>query len=161
MSDSSAQNKLTTIEEGTELQGSLASKGGVLVNGTIRGDVSVPVLTVTENGQVIGKVQAGVLRSAGVVEGAMTADEMYVCGTVRDKTVIQAKTLEVNPERRTDPDFVVFGDCVLNVGEEPALRVGSGERAAAEVVPRGAGVQASGADEAAPEPRPVAADAAP
>lgn len=133
MSDSSAHRKLTTIEEGTELKGSLNSKCPVLVHGVVRGDVTVPSLTVTQSGQVIGQVTAGELRSSGVLEGTITADEMYVSGSVRDNSVITAKSLEVNPERSGDPAFVVFGTCVLNVGDEPALRGESaGDRRAAE-----------------------------
>ena len=123
MSDDTSERKVTTVEAETEFKGTLTSTCSVLVRGTIDGQVNAPELTVTETGQVVGQVNARELRSSGVLQGHLTGETMYISGTVRDKTVIRARSLEVNPQRLTDPLHVVFGDCVLEVGDEPAVVV--------------------------------------
>jgi cytoskeletal protein CcmA (bactofilin family) len=131
MSDDTSEHKGTTVAAETEFKGTLTSTCAVLVRGTIDGQVDAPELTVTETGQVVGQINARELRSSGVLQGHLTGETMYISGTVRDNTVIRAGALEVNPQRLTDPLHVVFGDCVLEVGDEPAVVVREPRRAAA------------------------------
>jgi cytoskeletal protein CcmA (bactofilin family) len=132
MSDTPRERKVTTVEAESEFKGTLTSKCSVLVHGTVDGQVNTPELTVTDTGLVVGIVTARELRSSGVLQGHLTAETMYISGTVRDNTVIRARSLEVNPARLTDPLHVVFGDCVLEVGDEPAIAVRAPRDRAAE-----------------------------
>jgi len=157
MTDDTRERKVTTVEAESEFKGTLTSKCPVLVHGTVDGQVNTPELTVTDTGLVVGHVTARELRSSGVLQGHLTAETMYISGTVRDNTVIRARSLEVNPSRLTDPLHVVFGDCVLEVGDEPAVGVREPlDRAAERPTAAKASIAAADARENAAE-RPVPA----
>lgn len=113
--------KRTLVEEGTELKGTLRSSCPVVVNGSIDGQIESPALTVTRSGSVQGSVQAKELRSDGVLAGNIDADNVYLSGTVRDNTVIRARTLEVKLAQQKGKLEVTFGECLLDVGDEPAV----------------------------------------
>ncbi len=120
-SNSGEQSRQTTVEEGTEFKGTLSSTCPVVVRGVLDGDIRAPSLTVAQSGTVIGNVRAHSIRSEGVLAGNVDADEVSLSGSVRSETVIRAKTLEVklrHDERKLE---VTFGECILEVGDEPAL----------------------------------------
>jgi cytoskeletal protein CcmA (bactofilin family) len=116
-----AQDKQTTVEEGTEFKGTLQSTCHVVVRGVVDGDLTAPTITVSETGTVIGNVKADSIRSEGVLAGRVDADDVYLSGSVRSDTVIRAKHLEVKLQRRTEKLEVTFGECILEVGDDPAL----------------------------------------
>lgn len=110
--------KHTLVEEGTEFTGKLSSNCPIVVMGKVEGEVAGPVIHVTKSGTVAGTVKVKELHSAGEVAGEVQADAVRISGRVRDKTVIKAKSLEVN--LNSDHGMqVVFGECELAVGDEP------------------------------------------
>jgi cytoskeletal protein CcmA (bactofilin family) len=114
-----SEQKETLIEQGTEFKGSFASDCPVVVKGRVEGDISAPSLVVSKTGAVSGIVKVKELRSEGELAGEYEADAVHLSGTVKDKTVIRARSLEVklNPERGRME--VVFGECELDVGDMP------------------------------------------
>ena len=60
------------------------------------------------------------LRSQGELSGDVDADVVQLSGSVKDNTVIRAKSLEVKLSPPTGKLQVVFGDCTLDVGEGAA-----------------------------------------
>jgi cytoskeletal protein CcmA (bactofilin family) len=114
------QIKQTTVEEGTELRGTLHSRCEVVVRGVVDGDLTAPSVVVSPTGTVVGNVKADCIRSEGVLAGHVDANEVYLSGSVRSDTVIRAKTLEVKLQRQNDKLEVTFGACVLEVGADPA-----------------------------------------
>jgi cytoskeletal protein CcmA (bactofilin family) len=121
MSEKSAlpTGKHTLVEEGTEFKGSLSSKCPIVVMGKVEGEVSGPVIHVTDSGVIAGNVKVKELQSAGEVAGVVEADEVRISGKVRDKTVIRARSLEVSLTSSKGGMEVVFGECELSVGDEP------------------------------------------
>jgi cytoskeletal protein CcmA (bactofilin family) len=115
------QIKQTTVEEGTELRGTLHSRCEVVVRGVIDGDLTAPSVVVSPTGTVVGNVKADCIRSEGVLAGHVDANEVYLSGSVRSDTVIRAKTLEVKLQRQNEKLEVTFGACVLEVGADPAV----------------------------------------
>jgi cytoskeletal protein CcmA (bactofilin family) len=113
-------DKKTLVEEGTEVKGSIRSTCPVLVRGRIEGEIDAPSLTVSPSGAVQGRAKLGDMRSEGEIAGEFDADVVTLSGTVKDKTVIRAKTLEVKLESAGSKLQVVFGECELDVGETPA-----------------------------------------
>ncbi|HEX5064047.1 MAG TPA: polymer-forming cytoskeletal protein [Kofleriaceae bacterium] len=110
--------KHTLIEEGTEFKGSLSSNCPIVVVGKVEGDVTGPMIHVASSGVVAGKVNVKQLRSEGVLAGEVEAETVQIAGTVRDKTRIRARSLEVT--LKTDKGMeVVFGECELAIGDEP------------------------------------------
>lgn len=112
--------KRTLVEEGTQFKGSLSSSCPIVVKGKVDGDISAPSLQVSSTGSVHGKVKVGEIESQGELSGEFDADVIQLSGTVRDKTVVRAKSLEVKLAPVTGKMQVVFGECVLDVGEMPS-----------------------------------------
>jgi cytoskeletal protein CcmA (bactofilin family) len=119
MAEAPAADKKTLVEEGTEFKGSLVSKCPVIVSGKIDGEVHAPSLNVSASGGVYGKVRVGELHSEGEVAGELDAETVRLSGRVNNNTVIRAKSLEVNLVADKGKLQVSFGDCMLEVGEEP------------------------------------------
>ncbi len=114
-----AGGKKTLVEEGTQFKGSLTSSCPIVVKGRIEGDVSAPSLHVSATGAVHGKVKVGEMQSQGELSGEFDADTLQLSGVIKDKTVVRAKSLEVKLAPVSGKMQVVFGECVLDVGEMP------------------------------------------
>lgn len=112
--------KQTLIEDDTEFRGKLSSKCPVMVKGSVDGEIAGPSLHVSASGTVTGQVKVNELRSEGTIGGEFDADTIHLAGTVKNNTVIKARSLEV---RLTPPSGrlqVTFGECELSVGEVPS-----------------------------------------
>jgi len=121
MSDNNGRpgGKHTLVEEGTEFKGTLSSKCPIVVMGKVEGEVSGPVIHITATGVVAGNVKVQELRSDGELAGEVQAQVVRISGKVRDHTVIKARTLEVSLHSDKGAMEVVFGECELNIGDEP------------------------------------------
>jgi cytoskeletal protein CcmA (bactofilin family) len=115
----SATEKRTLVEEGTTFKGSMSSTCPVLVKGGIEGDVQAPSLTVAGSGTVSGKVKAGELKSEGSLAGEFDVEKIQLSGSVKDNTIIRAKSLEVKLSSATGKMQVVFGETELEIGDQP------------------------------------------
>ena len=91
----------------------------VEIKGRVEGDVEAPALSISETGAVQGKAKVGEIQSKGELAGEIDADTVQLSGTVKDNTVIRAKTMEVKLTAPNDKMQVTFGNCVLAVGDEP------------------------------------------
>ena len=116
----SATEKRTLVEEGTTFKGSLSSTCPIFVKGGVEGDIQAPSLTVASSGTVSGKVKAGELKSEGALAGEFDVEKVQLSGSVKDNTVIRAKSLEVKLTSTGSKMQVVFGECELEVGEQPS-----------------------------------------
>ena len=109
----------TMVEEGTQIKGSLSSDCPIEVKGRVEGDVAAPALAVSTSGAVHGKVKVGEMFSEGEIAGEFDADRVQLSGSVKDNTVIRAKSLEVKLAPANGKMQVIFGECQLEVGSEP------------------------------------------
>lgn len=116
----SATEKRTLVEEGTTFKGSLTSTCPIFVKGGVEGDIQAPSLTVASSGTVSGKVKAGELKSEGALAGEFDVEKVQLSGSVKDNTVIRATSLEVKLTNTNSKMQVVFGECELEVGEQPS-----------------------------------------
>jgi cytoskeletal protein CcmA (bactofilin family) len=114
-----APSKHTVVEEGSSFKGTLTSSCPIHVHGRIEGDLETPALTVSATGVVHGRVKVGMVRSQGELAGEFDADSVELAGTVRDNTVIRARSLEVKLASSRGKLQVIFGECELAVGAEP------------------------------------------
>lgn len=112
--------KQTLIEDDTEFKGVLSSKCPIVVKGAIEGEIAGPSLQVSATGSVSGQVKVGELRSEGVIAGQFDADVVQLAGTVKNDTVIRARTLEVRLQPANGRMQVTFGECELAVGDVPS-----------------------------------------
>lgn len=110
--------KQTLVEAGTELKGSLESSCPVVVNGTIDGDIDAPSLSIAPTGAIMGTVKAKTLRSQGTLSGQVQAEEVFLSGAVRSKTVIKTRRLEVKLGSADRGQLeVTFGNCDLELSD--------------------------------------------
>jgi cytoskeletal protein CcmA (bactofilin family) len=116
MSDS--KSRRTLVEQGTQFHGSLSSECPVEVNGKVEGDLDAPALAVSPSGSVHGRVKVGEMRSQGELAGEFDAEVVQLSGTVRDKTVIRAKSLEVKLVPQRGRMQVTFGECEVDPARE-------------------------------------------
>jgi hypothetical protein len=114
-----SSTKQTLVEEGTEFKGTLNSACPVVINGSVDGELNAPELTVTSTGAVLGAIKARKVRSQGTLSGNIEAHEVFISGTVKSNTVIRAKSLEVRLAPERGKLEVTFGECTLDVGDEP------------------------------------------
>jgi len=115
-------DRKTLVEEGSQFKGSLTSSCPIVVRGRIEGDVQAPSLTISSSGAVHGKVKVDEMRSQGELAGEFDADVVQLSGTVKDNTIIRARSLEVKLTPASGKMQVVFGDCTLDVGGEGAAK---------------------------------------
>lgn len=142
--------KETLVEEGTEFQGTMRSACPVIVNGSMDGTIEAPSLTVSPMGKVLGTVRVTELKSDGTLAGNIDADKVSLSGNVHSDTVIRAKSLEVKLSAQNGKLEVTFGECNLEVGDEPSANdAASDETKEAKSMPAVADVAA--ADGEAPE----------
>lgn len=119
LAETPASGKKTLVEEGTEFKGTLISKCPVVVSGKIDGEVHAPSLSVGKSGAVFGKVRVGEIHSEGEIAGEFEAETVKLSGRVSNNTVIRSKSIEVKLASDKGKLQVSFGDCTLEVGEEP------------------------------------------
>ncbi|MNC99653.1 hypothetical protein D3C83_180110 [compost metagenome] len=60
----------------------------------------------------------GTITSEGELSGEFEAESVRLSGSIKDNTIIRAKTLEVSLVSEGGMQ-VVFGECELNVGDAP------------------------------------------
>jgi cytoskeletal protein CcmA (bactofilin family) len=117
-----SNGRKTLVEEGTQFKGSLTSDCPIEVKGRVEGDLTAPALSVSASGAVHGKVKVGEMKSQGELAGEFDADVVQLSGTVKDNTVIRAKSLEVKLAPANGKMQVIFGECELEVGSEQAAK---------------------------------------
>jgi cytoskeletal protein CcmA (bactofilin family) len=147
-----AGDRKTLVEEGTQFKGSLSSNCPIVVRGRIEGDVQAPSLTISSSGAVHGKVKVEELRSQGELAGEFDADIVQLSGSVKNNTIIRAKSLEVKLAPTNGKLQVVFGDCTLDVGDPNAKAATDTSRDVAKGGGKGAAA-AKGSPPPVEEPR--------
>jgi len=99
--------KQTVIEAGSEFKGILTSSCAILVNGTMDGQVHAPSLSVANTGALHGTIKTKTLRSQGTLSASVDADEVFLSGAIRSKTVIKTKRLEMKIASSNDSQLEV------------------------------------------------------
>ncbi len=105
-------DKKTLVEEGTHFKGAFSSNRPVVINGKIEGQITAPSLRVSRTGAVHGTVKVGDIHSEGELSGEFDADAAQLSGTVKDKTIVRANSLEVklSSANGNGKMQIIFGD---------------------------------------------------
>lgn len=128
--ESKSSSKQTILEEGTDFRGKLTSSCAVVINGNMDGELDAPEVSVAATGSVSGAIKAKKLVSRGTLAGSVEADEISISGNVKSNTMIIAKTLEVRLAPERGKLNVTFGECLLEIGDEPSKELALPEAAA-------------------------------
>ncbi len=77
--EGSKSEEITIISHGVKIEGKITSSGNIRVDGEIQGDIiSQSNVTIGEQGQVNGKINANVIMLGGNVSGSISAKEKLV-----------------------------------------------------------------------------------
>ena len=77
--EDSKSEDITIISNGVKLEGKITTNGNIRVDGEIQGDIiSQSNVTIGENAQVNGKINASVIMIGGKVSGSVSAKEKLV-----------------------------------------------------------------------------------
>ena len=77
--EDSKSEDITIISNGVKLEGKITTNGNIRVDGEIQGDIiSQSNVTIGENAQVNGKINASVIDIGGKVSGSVSAKEKLV-----------------------------------------------------------------------------------
>ena len=124
--DNSAQTqeqkkqRATLVEEGTEFKGELTSNCPLVIRGKVEGSIKAPAITIARSGALIGTAKIGQLLSEGELSGEFEADAVRLAGKIGNNTTIRARSLEAKLAAKEKGGLqVTFGECTLEVGEEP------------------------------------------
>ena len=154
--DPEQAERRTTVEEGTQFRGALTSNCPIDVRGRIEGEVQAPSLTVSESGSVHGNAKVGSLESQGELSGDFEADRVILAGVVKDNTVIRARQMEVRLASSRGKMQVIFGECELEVGEEPRVDEQPDDSPDASAQPAEAVAEAAAGEAEADQPQATA-----
>jgi cytoskeletal protein CcmA (bactofilin family) len=77
--ESVGKDAVTIVSAGVTLEGKLSSNGNVRVDGKVNGDVKAEGnITIGENGEIRGQINANTITLGGKVEGTISAKEKIV-----------------------------------------------------------------------------------
>jgi CspA family cold shock protein len=125
----SVNDRKTLVEEGTLFKGSLSSTCPIEVNGRFEGDLAAPALVVNPGGAVHGSVRVRELKSQGELAGNFDAEVACLSGTVKDETLIRAKSLEVKLTVPRGAMRATFKDSQIDVGDQQPSKEKPGSEA--------------------------------
>ncbi len=108
----------TIISSDVKIVGNLKSNGEIQIDGTIEGDIDVPLLTVGEQGKVNGSTVAETVRISGTVNGRVQA-----------KTVRLDKSAKVTADI-THESLAIEAGAYFEGQVQPLKGAGSGSPAA-------------------------------
>ena len=122
------KQRATLVEEGTEFKGELTSNCPLVIRGKVEGSIKAPAITIARSGALIGTAKIGQLLSEGELSGEFEADAVRLAGKIGNNTTIRARSLEAKLAARDKSGLqVTFGECTLEVGDEPVEPVAAKE----------------------------------
>ena len=83
------------ISSDLKIVGHLKSNGAIQIDGTIEGDIDVPLLTVGEQGKIDGSTVAETVRIFGTVNGRVQATTVHLDKSARVTADIAHETLTI------------------------------------------------------------------
>ena len=86
------------LSDDLKIEGNIVSEGEVHINGTVKGDVTAPKLTLGEDGAITGTVEVDDAVIGGKLAGRLTATSVVLLGTARITADITHVSLAIAPE---------------------------------------------------------------
>ena len=90
-----ASSAPSIISPDLKIVGNLKSNGEIQIEGTIEGDIDVPLLTVGEQGKVDGSIVAETVRISGTVNGRVQAKTVRLAESAKVTADITHETLTI------------------------------------------------------------------
>ena len=92
------QKKLSIVEKGLTIEGSVSFKGRIFINGTVKGTLVGDHIVVTEEGVVEAETRASFITIGGIFRGRLTVSEKLVLlSTGNCSGIIECREVEMEP----------------------------------------------------------------
>lgn len=92
---SGRSTNLSTLSAGVKYEGNISGAGELQIEGSLKGDVRVAKVTISDSGSVEGTVHADVLEVRGRVAGAIVAKSVKLFSTARIEGDITQEQLSI------------------------------------------------------------------
>ncbi|MBV7257865.1 polymer-forming cytoskeletal protein [Pacificimonas sp. WHA3] len=97
-----ASGPFSVLGEGVTVTGNIAAQGDLHIEGRVEGDVKCAVLVLGESGHIEGAITAGEARIAGSVSGSISADELTIENSARTSGDISYTRIDMKAGAQTD-----------------------------------------------------------
>jgi cytoskeletal protein CcmA (bactofilin family) len=90
------------IAENLNIEGNLFSEGEIQIDGQVSGNVQAKTLTIGQNAEINGDINAGTLIIRGAVNGSLRGEEITVTSTATIRGDIVHASLSIEPGAKID-----------------------------------------------------------
>jgi cytoskeletal protein CcmA (bactofilin family) len=92
------QNKLSIVEKGLTIEGSVSFKGQLIINGAVKGSLVGDHIVITEEGVVEAETQASFVTVGGIFRGRLTiSGKLVILATGNCSGNIVCREMELEP----------------------------------------------------------------
>ena len=92
------QKKLSIVEKGLTIEGSVSFKGQLIINGTVKGTLEGDHIVITEEGVVEAETRASFITIGGIFRGRLTVSGRFVLlSTGVCSGIIECQEMELEP----------------------------------------------------------------
>jgi len=92
------QKKLSVVEKGLTIDGSVSFKGQLIINGTVKGSLVGDHIVITEEGVVAADTRASFIAIGGVFRGRLTVSgKLHLLSTGTCSGIITCRDMELEP----------------------------------------------------------------
>jgi len=92
------QNKLSIVEKGLTIEGSVSFKGQLIINGAVKGSLVGDHIVITEEGVVEAETQASFVTVGGIFRGRLTiSGKLVILTTGNCSGNIVCREMELEP----------------------------------------------------------------
>ncbi|MBW1865959.1 MAG: polymer-forming cytoskeletal protein [Deltaproteobacteria bacterium] len=92
------QKKLSIVEKGLTIEGSVSFKGQLIINGTVKGALAGDHVVITEDGVVEAETRASFITIGGVFRGRLTVSGKFVLlSTGVCSGIVECQEMELEP----------------------------------------------------------------
>lgn len=92
------QKKLSIVEKGLTIEGSVSFKGQLIINGTVKGTLAGDHIVITEEGVVEAETRASFITIGGIFRGRLTVSGKFVLlSTGVFSGIVECQEMELEP----------------------------------------------------------------
>lgn len=92
------QKKLSIVEKGLTIEGSVSFKGQLIINGTVKGALEGDHIVITEEGVVEAETRASFITIGGIFRGRLTVSGKFVLlSTGVCSGIVECQEMELKP----------------------------------------------------------------
>jgi len=92
------QKKLSIVEKGLTIEGSVSFKGQLFINGTVKGTLVGDHIVITEEGVVEAETRASFITIGGIFRGRLTVSgKMVLLATGNCSGIIECQEMKLEP----------------------------------------------------------------